>query len=242
MERLLERNAAGELCSGPAGRGFYDERRRCTGVTKLLRRFLRKGLREPEARVARPGWRLMVSSRTIGAEIHRVLLHGIVCAAADACVCASSGSAAPDMRRREQMYSRACLAAGREFLCDAGLTAVAGEVVVAHPRFPVATRIDLVCRDARGRCVLVSWKSGGGAANACEARRHKTQVAFEWAMVEAAGERVAGAYVVYVGGLMREGAIAPYYRVVGVERDEARTLADAFGTWLERRRVRKERK
>lgn len=241
MDQLLERNAAGELRAGPAGRGFYDGRRRCTGVTKLLRRFLRKGLREPQPRVARSGWRLMASSRATGAKIHRVLLHGIVCEGGT-CVCDASGSPAPDTRITTQMYSRACLAAGREFLCDAQLRAVAGEVIVAHPRFPVATRIDLVCRDARDRCVLVSWKSGGGAANVCELQRHKTQVAFEWAMVEAAGERVVAAYVVYVGGLAREGAFAPYYRVVPVERDEARTLADAFSTWLERRRTRKERK
>ena len=241
MDQLLERNAAGELRASPAGRGFYDERRRCTGVTKLLRRFLRKGLREPQPRVARAGWRLMASSRATGAKIHRVLLHGIVCAGG-ACVCDASGTAAPDMRLTAQAYSRACLAAGREFLCDAHLRAVAGEVIVAHPRFSVATRIDLVCRDTHNRCVLVSWKSGGGAANACELQRHKTQVAFEWAMMEAAGERVAAAHVVYVGGMLREGAMAPYYRVVPLARDEARTLADAFGTWLERRRVRKQAK
>lgn len=241
MEQLLERNAEGELRAGPAGRGFYDGRRRCKGTTKLLRRFLRKGLRKPIPRVMRAGWRLMVSSRTTGTTIHRILLHGIVCELGT-CICDTAGAPPPDTRIRAQMYSRACLAAGREFLCDAGLTPVAGEVIVAHPRFPVATRIDLVCRNAHDHCVLVSWKSGGGPANECERQRHATQVAFEWSMVEAAGERVAAAHVVYVGGMMRGGSIAPYYHSVRVERDEARTLADAFAAWLERRRVRKERK
>lgn len=174
-----------------------------------------------------------------GAKIHRVLLHGIICVSTGTCVCATSGSPAPDMRLTAQAFSRACLAAAREFLAVTGLTPTAGELIVAHPRFAVATRIDLMCTNGTGRPVVVSWKSGSGPANARELRRHKTQAAFEWAMVEAAGERVARAYVVYVGGVARGGVVAPYYYAITLGRDEARTLSDAFSAWLERREARK---
>jgi hypothetical protein len=224
MNALISRNASGELRSGPAGRGFYDGVRRCRGVTKLLKRFVRGNTAEPTARVERRGWRTMASSRRCGAGVHRVLMHDIVCAVVG-CTC---GTAAPDRRLAALAFSRACLAGARAFLAAAGLRPAAGELVVAHPWLPVATRVDLVCRDARGRAVVVSWKSGGGAANAVELRRHKTQVAFEWSLLEGAGERVAAAYVVYVGGALRGAELAPFYFAHPVARDEARALADAL--------------
>ena len=242
LEQLIARNADASLRSGPASRGFYDENRRCCGVTKRLREFIRSGGQVAATRVSRPGWRTMTSSRATGAKIHRVLLHGIICVPSGRCVCAASGSPAPDMRLTAQAFSRACLAAAREFLQATGLAATVGELIVAHPRFAVATRIDLMCTNGAGRPVVVSWKSGSGPANARELRRHKTQVAFEWAMVEAAGERVVRAYVVYVGGVARGAAVVPYYHVITVMRDEARALSDAFSAWLEQRQARKANK
>lgn len=233
MDALLARNTNRELRSGPAGRGFYDGTRRCRGVTKLLKRFVRGDTSEPTARMARPGWRTMVSSRLCGAGVHRVLMHEIVCAAVG-CRCGLQQQAAPDARLTAQTFSRACVAGARAFLEAASLRPAAGELVVAHPWLAVATRVDLVCRDARGRAVVVSWKTGGGAANAVELRRHKTQVAFEWSLLEGAGERVAAAYVVYVGGAMRGAAVAPFYFAHPVTRDEARTLADTLAARIVR--------
>jgi len=239
MDQLLARNRSGALRAGPAGRGFYDDGRRCRGVTKLLRIHVRGNTAEPTARVERRGWRTMASSRATGAIVHRVLMHGIVCATHGRCTCAAAGAeGAPSQRVAAQAYSRVCLSAARAFLHDAALAPLAAEVIVAHPAFPVATRIDLVCRDAQQKLVVVSWKTGGGAANAVEMRRHKTQAAFEWSLVEAAGERVAAAHVVYVGGLIRGGAVTPYHYAHRIHREEARQLADTFAARLQRRFAR----
>jgi hypothetical protein len=236
MDDLIARNRSGELRSGPDGRGFYADGRRCRGVTKLLNVHVRGDTSAALGRVERRGWRTMASSRATGAIVHRVLMHGIVCASGGSCVCVDGGAAGPPSQRvASYAYSRVCLAAAKAFLRGAGLTPVAGELVAAHPRFPVATRIDLVCHDAAQRVVVVSWKTGGGAANAVEMRRHKTQVAFEWSLVEAAGQRVASAHVVYVGGMIRGGSVVPYHYAHGVDRAEARALADSFAGRLERR-------
>jgi hypothetical protein len=222
MDALLARNRSGELRAGPAERGFYDGARRCRGLTKLLRIHLRAGKRTRVAPIARAGWRTMASSRTTGTRVHAALQHMI----------ADGGSGAP----ASDAFSRACVAAARVFLRDAGLAPVASELVLAHPRFPVATRADAVCRDtASGATVVVSWKTGAGAADECEVRRHRTQAAFEWSLLEAAGERVAAAHVVYLGAVMRGGVVAPYYRVNSLARDDALALANHFAGALARR-------
>lgn len=263
LRRLLYANECGDLRSGPAQRGFLCRRaevrdrrtrivtRRLPGITRVLNARVGKRVRQaqaaknakwrPHARTMRlfsvpASTRLVASSRARGEQIHRHVMHQLICLSPStgACRCvAATGARAPALAAVREPAVRACVDGARTFAERHGLVPVAGELVVASRKLPYATRIDgLFARRADNALVLVSWKTGLGPRDADEHRAHRTQLAFEWLTLSGSHRvDIAQGYIVYLAAaVQRTGArrTAGYYHADELSAADATALYTAF--------------
>lgn len=221
MHKLVALNASGQLRSTRSYKGFCVEGRRVPGLAACLHRCSHYRITDRTRTLSLfapgqgSGMRLLRSNTHAGVSIHDKIRKSL------------QNKTGPP---RPRNFVSACANAAHRFCTVNALSYEAGELVIADPLLPVATRFDAIMKRSDGSRELISWKTGCGPRNSAELLQHKTQLAMERRMLEIGHDvPIDYATLLYVGALqnINTRALRPVFHGFELGTVECSLLAQA---------------